>query len=49
MNGFHGKCVYDKRIAQLSEVAERAEISHLCTNIHKSFEDRVDEYKHKYE
>jgi hypothetical protein len=44
----HGEEVYETRRAQMREVAERAEISHLCTLLDDTYSDRVIDWLHKY-
>ncbi|APG78558.1 hypothetical protein 1 [Wenzhou picorna-like virus 32] len=44
----HGKAVYEERRAQMTEVAQRAHISHMCRNLSKSYEDFVEEWRYKY-
>lgn len=45
---YHGRGVYEKRRKQMKEVAKRADIIHGCTEIHKSYDDRLKKWKDKY-
>jgi hypothetical protein len=44
---FHGRDVYEMRRAQMQEVAKRT--SMLCQTLQMSFDDKVDEWKEKYD
>lgn len=44
----HGRGVYEKRRAQMREVAEMAGISHMCTLLDSSFDERVEHWKDRY-
>lgn len=44
----HGREVYEKRREQMREVAKRAGITHGCTVIHESYDDRLQAWKDKY-
>jgi hypothetical protein len=46
---FHGRSVYDQRREQLQKVAELAQISHVCTELTKTFDDRAAAWLTKYE
>ena len=45
----HGRKKYEERRAQMLEVARRAEIAHGCTVIHETFDDRLRQWKEKYD
>jgi len=45
----HGREVYEKRREQMKEIAKRADIIHGCTVIHESYDDRLRNWKNKYE
>jgi len=45
----HGRDVYELRREQMKEIAKRADISHGCTVIHQSYDDRLQAWKDKYE
>jgi hypothetical protein len=45
----HGRDVYEKRRAQLQEIAKRANLSHLCTELDRDFDERVQIWKENYE
>ena len=45
----HGREVYEERREQMNEIAKRADISHGCTVIHESYDDRLQQWKLKYE
>lgn len=44
----HGEEIYENRREELREVAKRAEISHLCMNLDKTYNDKVLIWKDKY-
>jgi hypothetical protein len=44
----HGREKYELRRAQLSEVATRTGINHLCTELDVNFDERVELWKAKY-
>lgn len=44
----HGRDKYDFRVAQLKEVARRADILHLCPELNLTFDDRVEHWKDRY-
>lgn len=44
----HGEDVYEMRRSQMQEVAQRAEITHLCTQLDETYDDKVAEWKDKY-
>jgi hypothetical protein len=44
----HGRDVYEKRRVQLREVARRADITHLCTQLDVDFDESVLDWKCKY-
>ena len=44
----HGRDVYEARRQQMREVAVKADISHMCTLLDDTYEDRVADWKHKY-
>jgi hypothetical protein len=44
----HGKGTYEMRRAQMREVAEQAGISHMCTLLDETFEERVEHWKDRY-
>lgn len=44
----HGREVYEKRREQMNEIARRANISHGCTVIHESYDDRLQKWKERY-
>jgi hypothetical protein len=45
----HGRDVYETRRQQMKEIAELAGIAHGCTVIHESYDDRLAQWKEKYE
>lgn len=45
----HGEDVYEMRRQQMREVAQRAGISHMCTLLNDTYDDRVLDWKTKYE
>ena len=45
----HGREVYEMRREQMKEVARRADITHGCSVIHETYEDRLSQWKDKYE
>jgi hypothetical protein len=45
----HGREVYEERREQMNEVAKRADISHGCAIIHETYDDRLQQWKQKYE
>lgn len=45
----HGREVYEERREQMKEIAKRADIIHGCTVIHESYDDRLQQWKEKYE
>jgi hypothetical protein len=45
----HGKDIHEERRSQMCEVARRANIAHLCTQLDISYESKVDEWLNKYE
>jgi hypothetical protein len=44
----HGREVYEKRRAQMIDVADRAGIKHGCTVIHETYDDRLKAWKDRY-
>lgn len=44
----HGREVYERRQEELRLVAEECDISHLCTRLTESYDDRVEKWKEKY-
>jgi hypothetical protein len=44
----HGREVYEKRRAQMIEIAKEADIIHGCTVVHETYDDRLAEWKEKY-
>jgi hypothetical protein len=44
----HGEGIYEKRREQMREIAERAEISHMCTMLDQTYDDRVEHWKDRY-
>lgn len=44
----HGKDVYETRREQMKEIAARGEITHMCTLLDDSFEDRMKIWQEKY-
>lgn len=44
----HGREVYEKRRIQMQEVAKRGGITHLCTQLDVTFDEKVDEWRRKY-
>jgi hypothetical protein len=44
----HGREKYEKRRGQMKEVARRSGITHLCTQLDKTFDEKVVEWKEKY-
>jgi hypothetical protein len=44
----HGRVEYEKRRIQLTEVAKRANISHLCTELERDFDERVQIWYENY-
>jgi hypothetical protein len=46
---FHGKDVYEKRREQMKIVAEESGISHMCTLLNETFEDRIKNWQEKYQ
>lgn len=44
----HGKPVYESRRIQMKDVAQRADITHMCTMLDETYEDRVENWYHSY-
>lgn len=44
----HGKDVYEKRRAEMKEVADKGEIAHMCYLLNDTFEDRMKVWQDKY-
>lgn len=44
----HGEELYEKRRAQMLEIATKCEISHMCTLLHDSYNDRVNDWHCRY-
>jgi hypothetical protein len=44
----HGEEVYEKRRAQMREIAKEAGISHMCTQLHENYSDCVSDWHCKY-
>lgn len=44
----HGREIYEMRREQMKEIANRAGITHGCTVIHESYDDRLQYWKDKY-
>jgi hypothetical protein len=44
----HGKIVYEYERTIFKEIAEKAEITHMCSLLDDTYEDRVDEWFSKY-
>lgn len=44
----HGEETFNLRVAQMKRIAEKAEITHLCTTLNKTYDERVAEWKEKY-
>lgn len=44
----HGQEVYELRRAQMQEVAKRANIDHICTQLDKDFDYQVEHWKDRY-
>lgn len=44
----HGREVYERRRSQMKEIAERGAISHMCTLLEETFDDRLEVWKEKY-
>lgn len=45
----HGRDVYENRRCQLQKIAKAAEIDHLCSDLNLTFDDRVENWKAKYD
>jgi hypothetical protein len=45
----HGRAKYDKRLEQMKEVADRAEISHGIPDLSVTYDERLAAWKEKYE
>jgi hypothetical protein len=45
----HGREVYETRRRQMQEVAKRAGITHLCTELDVSYDEGVVRWKSKYD
>jgi hypothetical protein len=45
----HGEDVYENRREQMKLVAELADLSHLCTRLDETYQQRVEMWKEKYE
>jgi hypothetical protein len=46
---FHGREVFEKRVAQMKQVAEEAEIDHMCHMLNETFDSRVKAWFDRYE
>jgi hypothetical protein len=44
----HGEEVYEERREQMSKVALASNITHMCTLLETTYDDMVDQWKHKY-
>lgn len=44
----HGQEIYEMRQQQMREIARKAEIAHLCTELNVTYADRVKEWREKY-
>lgn len=44
----HGREVYEKRRAQMKEIAEFADITHMCQTLNDTFDDKLKTWKQKY-
>jgi len=44
----HGEDKYELRRQQMLEIATKSEIEHLCSEIHKTYDDQVEKWKCKY-
>lgn len=44
----HGEEVYEKRRMQMTEVASRAGITHMCTMLDETYQDRVANWHETY-
>ncbi len=45
----HGREKYEERRAQMLEIARRADIIHGCTVVHETYDDRLKQWKEKYD
>jgi hypothetical protein len=45
----YGRDMYEKRRAQMTRVAQRAGISHMCNELERTYDDRLAIFKEKYE
>jgi len=45
----YGRDMYEKRRAQMTRVAQRAGISHMCNELERTYDDRLAMFKEKYE
>lgn len=45
----HGRDVYEERREQMKEVAKRAGVTHGCTVIHESYDDRLQNWRERYD
>lgn len=44
----HGEEMYEKRRLQMQEVAKRAKIDHICTQLDKTYDEQVEHWKERY-
>jgi hypothetical protein len=45
----HGESVYEKRRTQMQLIAERSNITHMCTLLQDTYDDRVNDWRIKYD
>jgi hypothetical protein len=45
---FHGKDLYEKRRAEMQEIATRADIAHGCSMLSVDYETQLERWKEKY-
>jgi len=46
---YHGRDVFELRRAQLSDIADRAEVKHMVLTLNLSYDERVAAWKEKYD
>jgi hypothetical protein len=44
----HGRDIYEKRREQMKEVAQRADIAHICTMLDRSYDESLEVWKDTY-
>lgn len=45
----HGSAIYEKRRDEMKDVARQARLTNLCTQLHVSYQDRVEQWKERYD